>query len=225
MISTVFLDVDNTLLDFNACALASMQEAFAYFGLPFSKEEVFPVFLRINSALWTQIEEGTLTKDQHYQIRWKTILKELGIDFDGITLENKFVEGLHEHAIPVEGAQELLEYLKPRYTLCVTSNAPYEQQIHRLQLSGFYEYMDSFYVSETVGYQKPAKEFFDHCLQDQNVKKENVILIGDSLQADIQGGQNTGICTIWFNPQHKKCTLKTAPTYEIDQLKKIKNFL
>ena len=92
MISTVLLDVDNTLLDFNACALASMQDAFRAFDLPFSKEVVFPTFLRINDQLWAQIEEGNLTKREHYQIRWNLILKELGIDFDGIRLEEKFVK-------------------------------------------------------------------------------------------------------------------------------------
>ena len=112
MLTTILLDVDNTLLDFNACALASMKDAFAYFHLPFSKDTVFPVFLEINSKLWTQIEDGVLTKEQHYQIRWKTILQVLGIPFDGVTLEKKFVECLHEYAIPVEGAGELLEYLK-----------------------------------------------------------------------------------------------------------------
>ena len=151
MLTTILLDVDNTLLDFNACALASMKDAFAYFHLPFSKETVFPVFLEINSKLWTQIEDGVLTKEQHSQIRWKTILQALGIPFDGVTLEKKFVEGLHEYAIPVEGARELLEYLKSKYVICAASNAPYEQQIHRLQLSGFYQYMDAFYISEKIG--------------------------------------------------------------------------
>lgn len=225
MLTTILLDVDNTLLDFNACALASMKDAFAYFHLPFSKETVFPVFLEINSKLWTQIEDGVLTKEQHYQIRWKTILQALGIPFDGVTLEKKFVEGLHEYAIPVEGARELLEYLKSKYVICAASNAPYEQQIHRLQLSGFYQYMDAFYISEKIGHQKPSKHFFMHCLHEQGISNEQAIVIGDSLQADIQGGINANIQTIWFNPSHKIATNTCKPTYEVDQLKKIKKIL
>ena len=108
MISTVLLDVDNTLLDFNACALASMQDAFHTFDLPFSKEVVFPTFLRINDQLWAQIEEGNLTKGEHYRIRWNLILKELDIDFNGIRLEDQFVEGLHHYAVPIQGALEEL---------------------------------------------------------------------------------------------------------------------
>ena len=219
------MDVDNTLLDFNACALASMQDAFAYFHLPFSKEKVFPVFLDINSKLWTQIEDGVLTKEQHYQIRWKTILEALHIPFDGITLENKFVEGLHEYAIPIEGAKDLLEYLKSKYIICVASNAPYEQQMHRLQLSGFSKYMDAFYISEKIGYQKPSKQFFMHCLKEQGISNEQAIVIGDSLQADIQGGINANIQTIWFNPTHKPIKNGCKPTYEVDFLKKIKKIL
>ena len=225
MIKTVFIDVDNTLIDFNACALASMKEAFTYFGLPFSRE-VFSTFLKINNGLWEKIEKGTLTKKEHARIRWNLILEALHIDFDGPRLEEKFVDGLNYHSFPIEGAQDLVAYLSKKYWLCVTSNASLAQQINRLKIAGLYDYMANIYVSENVRFQKPAREFFEYCLNDLKIEnKEEVIVIGDSLRADIQGANRVSMDSIWYNPKGLACTISPQPKYIVQDLKEIKKIL
>ena len=226
MISTVLLDVDNTLLDFNACALASMQDAFHTFDLPFSKEVVFPTFLRINDQLWAQIEEGNLTKGEHYRIRWNLILKELGICFDGIRLEDQFVEGLHHYAVPIQGALELVSYLSKKYMVCTASNAPCSQQKQRLKTAGLFSYFDRFYFSEAIGHQKPSKDFFAFCLKDLRIQDpEKVVMIGDSYKADIQGANSCGIKTIWYDAKGSNRVDTSCSDHIVHSLLEIKNFL
>ena len=93
MIKAVLLDVDNTLLDFHACAEASMIAALEENRIP-KKETLFRSFLRINDGLWREIEQGMLTKDRLHQIRWNQVFADQGIDFDGALFEKSFLKYL-----------------------------------------------------------------------------------------------------------------------------------
>ena len=124
-IKVVFLDVDNTLLDFNACSRLSMQKAFEECGLPF-EETMYATFKQVNDSLWHKIEQGTITRAELLQQRWPMILKQLGFDADGEMVETRYGKHMSQESVPIEGAYGLLEYLNSRYTVCVASNAPYE---------------------------------------------------------------------------------------------------
>ena len=93
------------------------------------------MFHRENNKLWRRIEEGTLTFPELEKIRWNNVFAALDMDFDGVVFEKYFRTALHESAIPVNGARELLEALRGRYLLAAASNGPYEQQLHRLALA------------------------------------------------------------------------------------------
>lgn len=225
MIKTVFLDVDNTLLDFDECSRQSMKLAFQDFHLDYH-ESMFDVFCQINELLWQQIEKGQLDKEGLYQVRWQMIFQELKIDCDSIKFEKDFLKYLGEISIPIDGAMELLQYLSSRYTLCIVSNAPYFQQIKRLQKIHLLTYIDHIFISEQIGFSKPSCEFFDACfMQLPSLKKEETIIIGDSLSADIKGGINYGISTCWYNHKHQlePCDLKID--YIVETLLEIKNIL
>lgn len=199
MITTVLLDVDNTLLDFNRCAAWSMKKAMTEWGLP-CYEQLYATFQTINQKLWHEIEEGTLTKDELYRIRWQMIFDRCGIDADGAAFEGIFLKYLRDAHEPVDGAMELLSYLSEKYTVCIASNAPYEQQLHRLKQAGMLPYIQYLFISEEIGHPKPGRRFFDYCFsQLKTVRPEEVIMIGDSLTADIAGGIEYGIQTCWYN--------------------------
>lgn len=225
MIKTVFLDIDNTLIDFSQCARLSMMKAFSDFGLTYS-EEMFPVFTTINNGLWEEIERGTLTRDELHEIRWTRIFERLGIIADGKAFEKMFLQYLSETAGLIPGAIELLAYLAPRYTLCLASNASQAQQMKRLKSSGILPFVQKVFLSESLGVPKPEKEFFDLCFaQLPGATPEESIMIGDSLTADMKCGATCGIKTCWFNPEK----MPTPPEYTIDfvvhSLDEIKNFL
>ena len=112
MITTVFIDVDNTLLDFEKSAKSAMKSALKDWGLNYC-EELFKVFESVNHELWTNIENNRLTKERLYQIRWQMIFEQMNIQADGVKFEQRFLEYLTTNCYLISGARELLEYLSP----------------------------------------------------------------------------------------------------------------
>lgn len=205
MIKAVLIDIDNTLLDFDAYVKESMKNGFAQYGLRPYEDGMFPIFLRINAGLWQQVERGELTFDELKQTRWSKVFEELGISFDSGTFEAYFRQRLFDSAIPLAGAREMLEYLSVKYILCVASNGPWEQQVNRLRVGGMLGYFSHLFISEGIGASKPSKEFFSYSLDQINAKRDQpiaaceVMMLGDSLTADMAGGIQNGLKTCWLN--------------------------
>ncbi len=224
MIKAVFVDVDDTLLDFRACAKAAMQETMKEFGMVY-EEAMFPVFLKTNDALWLAIERGELTREGLWAIRWNRIFAELGIEGDGPAFEGAFHDKLAVSAVEVEGAREIMEYLASRYRVFVTTNAPHYQQVTRLTTAGMIEYVEKVFTSEEIGIAKPARRFFESCFAGLDIKPEETCIIGDSLTADIRGGGAFGMKTCWFNPDHKPMPEDISIDCVVHTLDGIKEFL
>lgn len=223
MIKVVFVDIDNTLLDFDEGARRSMIECFELFGLEY-KDGMFDHFQSVNNQLWSALERGELTRERLHQIRWRLIFDDLGIDADGERFEHCFFERLKASAVPIDGAAELLKHLSDRYIVCVASNASHDQQSARLQKAGMEQYVDKFFVSCTLGADKPSKEFFDLCFEQlPGVMPNEAIIVGDSLSADMSGGRDYGIVTCWYNP-HGKPPVDWVD-YTVSDLAEIKNIL
>ena len=205
MIKAVFIDIDNTLLDFDAYVKDAMKTGFEKYGLPEYKEEMFDTFTTENAKLWHALEDGELTFNELIKIRWNIIFKALGMSFDGVKFETYFREYLNQSAIPVKGSIELLEHLKDKYILCAASNGPYEQQINRLKIGNMHHYFSHFFISEKIGASKPAKEFFDYCFNelDKDILPSEVIIIGDSLSSDMEGGISSGLKTCYYDRSGK----------------------
>lgn len=227
MIRIVLLDVDNTLMDFDACAREAIARAFAAWGLPHT-DAVYPAFHEINEGMWRQIERGELTKAEHARIRWARIFARLGVEADGPSFEPVFQRCLCETgagaALP--GAPELLAYLRGRYTLCAASNAPYRQQMSRLRNAGLLDFFDHVFISERLGCAKPSPAFFDACFAALGrPPKDEALLVGDSLTADIAGGANYGIPTCWYNPHGAPRPESLRPSFTVASLGEIRTFL
>ena len=221
----ILIDLDNTLIDFNECARHSIINAFNELGFTYT-DKVFETFITENVKIWKRLEKGEITKPQLRADRWNIILKKLGIDFDGTVLEEMFENGVAKGAYAVDGAYELLEYLKDKYKLYIVSNGFRFVQESRLKIGNFEKYFDDVFVSEDVGIPKPAKEFFDYCFEKLgNPDKNDTILIGDSLSADIIGGINYGIDTVWFNKNNEPLPNNIEPTYTVNTLKEIQKIL
>lgn len=221
----ILLDLDNTLIDFNECARHSIIAAFKEMSLPYT-DKVFETFICENVKIWKRLEKGEITKAELRANRWNIILEKLGIEFDGTVIEELFEQGVANGAYAVEGAYDLLDYLYPEYNLYIVSNGFRFVQENRLKIGDFRKYFKDIFLSEDIGIQKPAKEFFDYCFKKLgNPPKESVMLIGDSLSADITGGINYGIDTIWFNKNGDTSPESIKPTYTVNSLNDIKNIL
>lgn len=200
----ILIDIDNTLLDFDAYIRQTMEEGFAHFGLRPYEPWMYAVFHRENNKLWRQLEQGTLTFSELERIRWNIVFAALDIRFDGPTFERYFRAAIYDSAIPVDGARELLAGLRGRYTLAAASNGPYEQQLHRLALAGMKDCFTYFFISERIGASKPSPLFFDAAFREVNEGREvpvtaaEAAIIGDSLTSDMAGGRGYGMKTVYY---------------------------
>lgn len=206
----IFIDIDNTLLDFDAYVRASMRDGFARFGLRPYEPWMYDVFVRENDRLWQSIERSELTFARLQEIRWNTVFRALGIEADGVAFERYFREALHESAIPVPGAQELLTQLHGRFILCAASNGPYAQQLHRLELADMRKYFDYLFISEKIGASKPSRAFYDAAFAELNagrtepVLPQETLMLGDSATSDMAGGLQYGMRTCYFRRHPEK---------------------
>ncbi len=221
----IFIDIDNTLLDFDAYVKQTMQTGFAHFGLKPYEPYMFEVFTEENNRLWHQIEQGTLTFDELHNIRWCNIFHSLHIPFDGIVFEDYFRKAIYDSAIPVDGAYDMLSYLKEKYVLCAASNGPYAQQLHRLEIADMRKYFSHIFVSEKVGVSKPSPDFFDYAFRELgNISPADAVIIGDSLTSDMAGGLCYGMKTCFYrrNPQ---TPVPAGINWVIDDLRDVRKIL
>lgn len=231
MIRVVFFDIDDTLLSFSGYVKEAMKSGFALFGLPPYREEMFPVFERINTGLWKRLEEGVLTFEELIGVRWDMIFKALGISFDGKTFEDYFRKQLFVSAVLEPGAIELLGYLKDKYVLCTASNGPYAQQINRLKLGGLHDCFEHIFVSEKIGVSKPDPAFFDFCFKElresglTDLRPEESIIIGDSPSSDIAGGKAYGLKTCLYDGKAADAGARAAADYTVSRLCEITEIL
>ena len=209
MVRAVFIDIDNTLLDFDAYVEQSLRQGFRQFHMTEFEDWMLPVFHRVNGSLWHRIEEGTLSFEELQRIRFRWIFEALHVQGNGPAFERYFRDCLNESAIPVKGAREMLEALKGRYILCTASNGPYAQQVHRLELAGMASFFRQHFISEMIGVTKPDRRFFETALEEVNREQARlseeeiapfeVLVLGDSLTSDIAGGIGCGFKTCYFN--------------------------
>lgn len=231
MIKVVFIDIDDTLLSFSGYVKQAMKDGFKKYGFREYDETMYQTFNEVNSGLWRQIEDGTLTFSELKKIRWNMVFKELDIDFDGEEFEAYFREELSHSAIVEPGAKELLEYLSKRYVLCAASNGPHDQQVNRLRIGKLYDFFNYFYISEKVGAQKPSREFFDYCIKDlsengiKGLLPEEIMIIGDSVSADMLGGKQYGMKTCLYNVNNKYSEKALEADYMVDSLLEVMNIL
>ena len=236
MLRVILFDIDNTLLSFDDYVRDAMKTGFAAFRIGVYEESMFGVFQTINNGLWREIEEGTLTLDELRKFRWNRIFSALGLSFDGPTFETYFRERLNESAIPEPGALSVLQYLYPKYTLCAASNGPYRQQENRLRIGGMLPYFSHLFISGELGASKPSAQFFDGCMERLNaafppsgdaqaLSPDEILMVGDSLTADMGGAAAYGIQTCFYNPHSLPIPPELHLTMEIHALPELVNNL
>lgn len=223
MIKSVLIDIDNTLLDFDKAAYMAVKDGFASRNLYFD-ENVMTVFHSVNDFLWGKIESGGLTKDELFDVRWNMIFEKLSIDADGHEFETYFRSYIFDSAFLITGAAELLEYLYPKYDIYAASNGANDQQINRLTKGKIIGYMSGVFTSQLLGVQKPEKAFFEKCLELMHRDSNEVMMIGDSLSADICGAKNAGIKTCLYSP-NKNILAHECADIVVSDLYDIKNFI
>lgn len=222
--TSLFLDLDNTLLDFYKAEATAVKQVLEDFSLP-NDEKTIRLYSDVNRSYWEQFERGEIPKNAIFQGRFKTLLSILGEERDSAAISDSYGKLLAQGYYKIEGADEILTYLKNKgYKLYATTNGFSFTQYNRIEKSGLAPFFDKVFISEEAGYQKPEKEYFDYCIENIEEKdRTKILIIGDSQSSDILGGKNAGIDTCWFNSDN--LTAKYKSKYEITALSDLKNIL
>lgn len=198
---SLLFDADGTLLDFEAAEKSALRNTFAKYQLPFN-EEIEQTYTKLNQDLWKAHERGEIDRNTLIYTRFGKLFDIYHFDADGVKFEDDYQLALGEGHELINHAMEVVTTLKHDYDLYIATNGVIATQYSRLKDSGLYQHFKQIFVSEECGYQKPSKEYFDVVFEAIKPKsKEEVLIIGDSLSSDIQGGNNAGIATCWFNPK------------------------
>lgn len=225
MFRTIFLDLDDTLLDFGAAERVAVSKTFRQLGLT-PTEALLRRYSEINVAQWERFERGEISRDEVLVRRFELLFRELNLTFDAASTEDVYRGYLAVGHYFIEGAQALLDYLSPRYELYLASNGVAATQYSRLESAGIGHYFREIFISETTGHHKPERAYFDYCFaRIPDFSPERALIIGDSLTCDIRGGRNAGIATCWFNPKAKPRRPDFLPDYEIRSLHALHSFL
>ncbi len=202
----IFFDLDHTIWDFDRNAEETLQELYIEYGLAElgvpSAEIFIAKYTENNHRLWAEYHLGKITKNVLREMRFKQTFLDLGLHPDVIPA------GFEDHYVRVgpyrtnlfAGAHETLQYLQTKYKLHLISNGFQESTRIKVSGSDLGKYFENVIISEVVGVNKPDKKIFEHALNLAGAKKEESVMIGDSLEADIYGALNFGMDAIYFNP-------------------------
>ena len=222
--STLFFDLDNTLLDFNKAEKVAVRQVLQSYQLPFDDNTV-ALYSSINRDYWERFERGEIPKADIFEGRFKTLLKILNKERNTKDISIDYGKNLSEGYFKIDGADEILTYVKNKgYKLYATTNGLSTTQFKRIKNSGLEKYFDRVFVSEDTGHQKPACEYFEYVINHIDEKnKHRMLIIGDSQSSDILGGINSSIDTCWYNPSNQKA--KYISKFEISNLLELKDIL
>ena len=213
-------DVDGTLLDFIAAEKAAVQTLFREFGLGECTDEMVERYSRINKEYWERLERGELSKPEILVRRFADFFASEGLDASKAPEFNEqYQVGLGDTVVFCDDSYELLSSLRGRVKQYAVSNGTVVAQTRKLRRSGFDRLLDGVFLSEELGYEKPATEFFDRVFAAiGEPDRERVLIVGDSLTSDITGGNRAGIRTCWYNPKGEPNLTAAHADYEIRDL-------
>lgn len=226
MFKVLLWDVDGTILDFKIAERVGLKAAFVELGLGELSDEKVDEYSAINQKYWERLEKGEITKQQVLIGRFEEFLAQNDYDIDAETVCKTYEGRLCDAIVPIDNGIELLEELSPVFNQYAVTNGAYNVQRKKLDISGISSAIDGDFISDEVGYEKPAKEYFDYVLDHIiKVEKDEILIIGDSLTSDILGGNNAGIKTCWFNRFHSEDNKPVHIDYEIHNLNEIKEII
>ncbi len=219
----LLFDLDNTLLNFNVSEHYALAQALQTVDVIFNESHL-KIYEKINRQCWEDFETGELPQAEINNLRFSRFLTALNLpNEDATQLGDYYLEQLSEKAVFMEGGQALLEEQHEKYQLGIITNGLKQVQRSKLIKSGLVDYFEIIVVSDEIGISKPQPAIFEHAFEKMNFPaKEKVLMIGDSLHSDIQGGINYGVDTCWYNFKDNENNSPIKPTYEINHLAALK---
>lgn len=226
MYTHVLIDADDTIFDFEKAEKVAIERSFFKLQYHVNVDEVIKTYQSINKILWSDVEKG-LINTQHLRVeRFKRLFQELDMPLPTEEFSTLFIKHLGDGTYLLDGAEQMCRYLSEHYTVAIITNGIKEVQLSRLKQSAIKEYIKEIIISEDVGCSKPDPGIFEFAMQKLgHTDKQTMIMIGDSLSSDIQGGINFGIDTCWLNRNNIQNNTSVKPTYQIQTIDDIYDIL
>lgn len=221
----VFFDLDHTLWDFEKNSALAFQVIIEKYNIGVSHQEFNGLYSPINAKYWKLYRDGEITQQELRYGRLKDTFSLLNFDISDEQLHvvsEEYIKLLPENNYLFEGAIEILEYLKTKYSLHIITNGPDLVQERKLKNANIGHYFETITNSELAGCKKPHAGIFEYALKAANADKSTSVMIGDCIEADVQGAMNYGLDAIFFN-EHKQET--GADIKQVFSLLDLKNIL
>ena len=227
MITTILWDVDGTLLNFEAAEKAAIRALFQEFGFGVCTDEMLKRYSQINKIYWERLERKEVTRQEVLEGRFLDFFAEEGLDVSAAPEFNEcYQTSLGDTIVFYDDSYEIVKSLRGKVKQYVVSNGTITAQTKKLRVSGLGELMDGIFLSEQLGVEKPDVHFFEQVFAQTGLTdKTQIMIVGDSLSSDILGGNNAGIITCWYNPEHKQSKKSVRIDYEITDLHEIYNLI
>lgn len=224
-ITDIFFDLDHTLWDFDKNSNLAFDKIFKKQHPIIDTNAFIEIYAPINQACWKLYQIDKIT---HEELRYQRLKQ----SFDAIQykitdeeinqISHDYIEYLPDNNQLFDGAIEVLNYLQPNYTLHIITNGFAEVQGRKLKNSGIDHFFKTVTNSEMAGVKKPHPTIFEFALSLNNVSKENALMIGDCIDADVRGAINFGIKAILFDETSKH---NETDVLTINHLSELKNIL
>ena len=214
----LIFDADNTLFDYDLAERIALLKTLDDFKIPYSKDTIIKTYHTINHKLWMQFETGEITSQAEIKYkRTQQLFTALNVSRDINQFANDYLFNLSQNDQLIDNAFQIIQTLSNSHQMIIMTNGMTMVQKPRFNNSPVRKYFKHIVISEEIQHSKPSKEIFDHAFKlMQQPIKDHVLMIGDNLGSDIQGGINYGIDTVWYNP--KKLIKEHKATYEVCNL-------
>jgi YjjG family noncanonical pyrimidine nucleotidase len=217
----LWFDADGTLFDYNWAEATALKKTFESLSLPF-EDGYLDIYRQINSGLWLALERQEIKQDVLRVRRFELLLEALKLSGSPDEMSTAYVEQLGLCAELMDGTYEVLQALHETSRIAIVTNGLRTVQRSRLEHSTIRDFITELIISEELGAAKPGPAFFDAAFARTGYPpKSNVLIIGDSLTSDMQGGMDYGIDTCWYNPAAEPRPDGLSITYEIRHLREL----
>lgn len=194
----VLVDADDTIFDFKKAEYHAFKKTLNFFGEDCGDDDV-ELYSKINLKHWNELEKGLIDRETLKTHRFEEWFDLMGFNLDSEAFNAMYAPSLGDFSFLIDGAEEFLKKLSEICDVYIVTNGLTVTQTKRFDQSSIKTYIKKIYISESIGYSKPRKEFFDFCMGDIGVSdRSRYIILGDSLTSDMQGGRNAGIKTCRF---------------------------
>lgn len=223
-ITDIFFDLDHTLWDFDANSVLAFDKIFKEQHPTLDTHQFVEVYAPINQACWKLYQVDKMTHEELRYQRLKKSFDALGYQISDKAIDkiaHDYIAFLPENNQLFEGALEVLDYLASKYNLHIITNGFAEVQYKKIANSGLEGYFKTVTNSEMAGVKKPHRNIFEFALSLAKTNKENSIMIGDCIEADVQGAINFGMRAILFDEKNTNSSNDVEKINHLLELKKI----